>query len=257
MSYKEEEQVQEVNHVQFGRIQSGAFESDVSSWVTPNIRRYTSSQAWDQLTFTDKSSGEGRTKPKWFVPLVLIGEDQKPEPSAPRFVPSVTQRGESSLLDFDYDLGPISIIGSSNYNDRLDILVTWRFSVENSLVKDYSLTLLQGQVDLHDLLYRATDVKNSVERWNDNIYFTYFLNGLRSSIRAATPPRIHFQVMVNTSFSEAATTTALLTVYFVMRKINSQILYRPLESRARAEELPPEEDQLSVVSDESFEVLNI
>lgn len=193
------------------------------------------------------------------MPLVITGEDVKPEPSAPRFVPTVTDKGSSSLIDFDYDLGPISIIGESNYNDRLDILVTWRLSLDNSNYQSYSLTLLQGKVDLHDLLYKATDVRNSVERWNDNIYFTYFLNGLRSSIRAAIPPRIHFQVMVNTTFSETVETTALLTIYFIMRKINSQVLYRPLEIRARAEEDNPveEEDQLSVVSDESIEVLNI
>lgn len=255
MSYKDEEQIQEVNHVLYGAIAGQKPSPETSAWVSPTIKKYSSSQPWDQLSFTDSNKGEGTTSPKWFVPLVITGGEVKPEDVNPKFHQDVDIVGDSAILNFDYDLGPLSIMGNSNYNDRFDVLITWRLSVENEQIKSYKLSLLEGTINLHDMLYKSTTVKSALEAWKDNIYFTYFLNGLRSSVKAVTPPRIHFRVMVDSTLLENVRTTALLTVFFVMRKLNSQILYRPLDSGARAEMQPIEEDVKSLSSDESFEEL--
>lgn len=195
--------------------------------MQPSIKKYIANQPWGQLTFADSSTGGGSTKPFWYVPKLINDYEIKPSDSAPIFQQTVSSVADYSMVNFTYDLGPMTIFTNAKSNDRLDVNITWRFSMTSEL-HDYELQILSVDVDLYDLLSQSTVYKTAVEKWGDSVYMTYFINGLRSSVRALRPPRIHIGVQVKSTLSETAQGAAFLAVFFIMRKINSQVYYEPV-----------------------------
>lgn len=183
------------------------------------MTKNTANEDWKQLSFVNSV----QSNPLWFTPDSIKPQNVTVPTSSPRFLSSATEVASDLALNFEYDLGPVGISIKSGHYDYISIKCTWNLN-SHSMQKDkLDFHLVRFNVDFKDLLEKATEPIKLMESDYNSLFVTFFLEGIRSAVKAIAPPKIKFSAIVRGGISEAAILTLHFTLYITMRKINSKV----------------------------------
>lgn len=237
MRFSGNTQTQEISHESLAKVSDSDIQFDTNKWQEPKIQKYVANTEWKQLTFNDPDNPED-TKALWYTPDKITHSELVTSSSGPKFHESITPGDSSSFVNFNYDLGPLSIITQSKHFDYISIQIVWSLTgvgATHADTFDFSITNLT--VDFQDLLESATEQTRLIERNFDSVFVTVFLDGIRSKIAATKPPRINVRVLAKTTFVDTAILATHMTLYIIMRRLNGRVYYEPVTDRLSLENM--------------------
>lgn len=187
-------------------------------------------ESWHQLTF----EGDGHsTKPMYYIPDAVTMKEISTQESGPRFISQHRSTDTATVVDFQYDIGPLNILTKSQAGDTISVKITWTASAHSSVfAQHYRIQVAAFSFNFNELFEKSGKTVITTFDRDQTVFCTAFLEGIRSAVRAVKPPVINVQMVINTSAADAFFYMGQMALYLTMRRFNSVVYYKPVTRRS-------------------------